>query len=61
MARTALTAQVADRDGLAVSFASANADGHSFANNGRRALHFKNTDASAVTGLTVALIEFPAA
>lgn len=44
MARTQLDAQVVARDGLSPTFEAANADGHSFVNNHRRALWIKNGD-----------------
>ncbi len=49
MARTSLTPQIPTRAGLAVTFAAANTDGHSFANNGRMILRLKNTNAAART------------
>lgn len=49
MARTDLTPQNVSRSGVAPSFAAANVDGHSWANNGRQLLYVKNTAGSPVT------------
>ena len=49
MARTDLTAQAISRAGLAVVFAAANVDGHSWADNGQQLLQVKNTDAAPIT------------
>lgn len=49
MARTAITPQTIDVDGLAPAFEAANVDGNSFASNRRRFLHVKNGSAGAVT------------
>ncbi|WP_406298066.1 hypothetical protein OG948_21275 [Embleya sp. NBC_00888] len=49
MARTDLTAQTPARTGAATTFTPAIADGHAFANNGRRILRIKNTDATQKT------------
>lgn len=53
MARTAVLAQEPTRAGLAPNFTAATADGHSFANNGRMLLRFKNTGSA-----TTATIRF---
>lgn len=48
MAREAVAVQSASRAGLAANYTAAVADGHMFANDGRRTfLHVKNTDASS--------------
>lgn len=47
MARTALTAQSITASGLKATYSAANAQGHSFANNGISILHVKNGGASA--------------
>ena len=49
MARTSLTVQDVERSGLEPSYASANVDGNSFANNGRVILHAKNGSGGAIT------------
>lgn len=48
MARSALTYQQIDRDGVVPSYASANADGNSLANDGRMFLHVKNGSGSSI-------------
>lgn len=47
MARTALTAQSISASGLKATYSAANAQGHSFANDGISILHIKNGGASA--------------
>lgn len=48
MARTALTLQESDSDGIVPAYTSAATDGHSLVNEGRKTfLHVKNTDGSA--------------
>lgn len=49
MARTTLSVQTIDVDGLEASYTAANGDGHSFANDGRVILHVKNDDAADKT------------
>lgn len=50
MAKTALTLQVTDREGLEATYANANADGQAFDNaSGKVILHVKNGSASPVT------------
>lgn len=49
MARTDLTAQAIGRAGLAVVFAAANVDGHSWADNGQQFLQVKNAGGSPIT------------
>lgn len=49
MARSSLTLQDVERSGLEPSYASANADGNSFANNSRVVLHAKNGSGSPIT------------
>jgi hypothetical protein len=49
MARTALTAQVITRAGIAPSYAAANVDGHSWPNNGTQLLQVKNASGSPIT------------
>lgn len=49
MARGDLTPQTPARTGTATTFTPAVVDGHAFANNGRRMLRIKNTDASPKT------------
>ena len=48
MPRTQVVAQEPTRAGLTPTFTAAIADGHSFANNGRTFLRFKNTSGSPV-------------
>ena len=59
MARTEITAQSIDRDGLASAFTAANADGHKLLNNGDQFIIVKNGGASPinVTIQTPATIE----
>lgn len=49
MARTALAAVVADRDGAAPAPVAAIVDGHMFVNNGRRMLYIENSTAAPLT------------
>lgn len=45
MARTALTVQTIDVDGVAAAYTAAQADGNSFVNDGQTFLHVKNAGA----------------
>jgi hypothetical protein len=49
MARTALTVQQMSRDGVVPTYAAANADGNSFANDSRTFLHAKNGSGGSIT------------
>lgn len=49
MARSSLTVQDVVRSGLSPSYASAEGDGNSFANNGRVVLHAKNGSGGSIT------------
>jgi len=49
MARSALTVQTIVKTGLADTYASANVDGNSFANDGATFLHVKNGGGSSIT------------
>lgn len=49
MARSALTLQTIAKTGIVPSYASANVDGNSFANDGNTVLHVKNGSGSSIT------------
>jgi len=49
MARTDLTAQAITRSGVGPTFAAANVDGHSWADNGQQFLYVKNASGSPIT------------
>ena len=48
MARTELTAQTIDNDGMEPSYESANGDGEEFANDGNVFIHAKNASGGAI-------------
>lgn len=48
MARSALTLQTVAKTGIVPSYAAANADGNSFANDGNTVIHVKNGSGSSI-------------